>query len=238
MITLNTFKEMLPILGFKEEKKGVFLKSPVSDWTITIKVDFNTGEFIYPQGIEYGDKSTCNFSHNENFVVFECVCSLLDKGYRPEHIAIEKRWKLGHEEKSGKADICVSDQERKTLLIIECKTYGQEYTKERKQMLQDGGQLFSYWQQEGSTQWLALYASDFKDGQVIRECEVIRSVDDKNVIELAKKDDSYRLYKDAHSVAELFEVWDETYGKAFLPDVIFSKDSVAYQIGIWCPHQS
>lgn len=232
MITLNTFKEMLPILGFKEEKKGVFLKSPVSDWTTTIKVDLNTGELIYPREIQYGDKTTCNLEHNENFVVFECICALLDKGYRPEHIAIEKRWKLGHEEKSGKADICVSDQDGKTLLIIECKTYGQEYTKERKQMLQDGGQLFSYWQQEGSTQWLALYASDFKDGQVVRECEVIRSVDDKNVIELAKKDDSYLLYKNAHSVAELFEAWDETYGKAFLPDVIFSKDSVAYQIGI------
>ena len=232
MITLNTFKEMLPILGFKEEQKDVFSRSSVDDWTVSIKVDFKAREIIYPQEIERGDKTTCNLDHNENFVVFECICALLDKGYRPEHIAIEKRWKLGHEEKSGKADICVSDQDGKTLLIIECKTYGQEYNKERKQMLQDGGQLFSYWQQEGSTQWLALYASDFKDGQVVRECEVIRSVDDKNVIELAKKDDSYRLYRDAHSVAELFEAWDETYGKAFLPDVIFSKDSVAYQIGI------
>lgn len=46
----------------------------------------------------------CNFSHNENFVVFECIDCLLSKGYRPEHIELEKKWTIGHEQKRGKVD--------------------------------------------------------------------------------------------------------------------------------------
>ena len=52
------------------------------------------------------------------------------------------------------------------LLIIECKTAGQEYNKALKNTKQDGGQLFSYLQQERSTQWLVLYCSDWKDDNV------------------------------------------------------------------------
>lgn len=232
MITLSNFKDVLLLLGFREDEKGIFSKT-FFDLYITAKVDFNKKELIYPEEIVVGDHHVCNFDRDENFVAFECVCQLLNKGYRPEHIKIEKRWKLGHEEKGGKADICVYDQDgQSVLLIIECKTYGQKYSEERKKMLLDGGQLFSYWQQERSTRWLALYASEFKNGQLFHECEVIPGVDDANVVELAKKDDSYRLYKDAHSVPELFEVWDETYGKAFYPDLIFGPDSTAYKIGV------
>lgn len=41
--------------------------------------------------------TTCNFSDNENFVVLECVTRLLDKGYRPKHIELEKARMLGRE---------------------------------------------------------------------------------------------------------------------------------------------
>jgi len=233
MITQATFKDVLTALGFQERSKGVFSSYFHDDYNICLQADFNNKKLIYPDSINTGDNTTCNFEHPENFVVFECVCRLLNKGYRPEHIVLEKNWKLGHEEKGGKADIGVYDQDGKNMLLfVECKTPGPEYSKERKNMLTDGGQLFSYWQQDRSTKWLALYASDFKDDQIVHECEVVSSVDDANVVELAKKDDSYRLYKNAYTVKELFEVWDETYGKTFLPDVIFSDDSVAYQIGV------
>lgn len=43
--------------------------------------------------------TTTNFSEPENFVVLECVNRLLDKGYRPENIELERTWTLGHEQK-------------------------------------------------------------------------------------------------------------------------------------------
>ena len=47
------------------------------------------------------ERQTCNFSDDENFVVLECVHLLLQKGYKPQHIEIEKRWTLGHLQKSN-----------------------------------------------------------------------------------------------------------------------------------------
>lgn len=75
----------------------------------------------------------------------------MKKGYRPEHIELEKKWHLGHDTKSGKADICVYDIDNSMLMIIECKTYGKEYKDALKILRTDGGQLFSYWQQERGT---------------------------------------------------------------------------------------
>ncbi len=233
MITTKNFKDLLLVLDFRETSAGVFQKCFGDLFQIQLIADFNRQKLIYPENLIFNDATTCNFSHPENFVVFECVARLLSKGYRPEHIELEKRWNLGHEAKGGKADICVYDAEHKNMLmIIECKTYGQEYARARKEVGFDGGQLFSYWQQERSTQWLSLYASDFQDGKIVFVNDIINCSDDRNLLELAKKDDTIKLYKDAHSVPELFEVWTETYSKSFYQDLIFGEDTVAYRIGM------
>ena len=69
----------------------------------------------------------------------------------------------------------------KMLLIIECKTAGNEYRKEHKNILNDGGQLFSYWQQERSSKWLCLYSSDITSEGVTCEYESINCSDDDTV---------------------------------------------------------
>ncbi len=176
--------------------------------------------------------TTCNFSDNENFVVLECVTRLMDKGYRPEDIELEKVWTLGHDAKGGRADICVYGQDRKTLFIVECKTFGKEYGKEYNNTVNDGGQIFSYWQQERSSQFVAIYASDFDGEKIKYEIESINCKDDANIATLAKKDTSIHLYKDAYTSNELFDVWKETYDRRFCGDVIFRDDSTAYQIGV------
>ena len=56
---------------------------------------------------------TTTFHQNESFVVFECVHRLLEKGYKPEHIELEPRWKTGHGASGGKADVLVYNQEGK-----------------------------------------------------------------------------------------------------------------------------
>ena len=156
----------------------------------------------------------------------------MDKGYRPEHIELEKEWTLGHSDKGGFADILVKDADGKTLFIIECKTPGTEYKKELNNTLNDGGQLFSYWKQEGYCRWLSLYASDFDGTSVSYTTETIDCSDDANILATAKKDPSILLYRDAGTTEDLFTVWDETYDKRLCGDVIFRDDSQAYQIGV------
>ena len=233
-MTIPSFKSLLLKIGFKEFASNIFTKQyPHFDFT-ELKVDFNTQKIIYPDVLKVWDAtSSGNFEHPENFVVLECVTRLMDKGYRPEHIQLEKRWQLGHNASGGKADICVSNETGdQMLLIIECKTAGQEYNKALKDTKQDGGQLFSYLQQERSTQWLVLYCSDWKDDNVEYQNTIIKCSDDANILKMAEKDKSQPTYKNAHTVEELVEVWKETYLQATYDNLIFGEDTQAYKIGI------
>ena len=235
MITKSNLEAMLKYLGYvNSNRKNVFIKK-YEQFDCAIEVDFKgVGTIKYPEekGLKITRHTTCNFSDNENFVVLECVTRLMDKGYRPEHIELEKAWTLGHDAKGGRADICVYDEDGKTLFIVECKTFGREYEKELKNTLADGGQVFSYWQQEKSCKWLAVYASEFDGKEVSYITDSIDCTDDKNILETAKKDSTIPLYRSAHTVEELYEVWDKTYDKRFCGDVIFGKDSQAYKIGV------
>ena len=232
MIDRNNFKQVLRELKFTESK-NIFSKKLSSLTGDVMSADWNKGELIYPDAVKINDRTTCNFAHPENFVVFECVHRLLEKGYRPEHIELEKRWNLGHDSKGGKADICVYDKDGKnTLFIIECKTAGQEYSKALKLLKADGGQLFSYWQQERSTKWIALYTSDWKDGAIMFQEETINCTDDANVIKIAEEDTSVPLYKNATSVPEYFMSWTETYGQKLWQGLLVGEETQAYNIGI------
>lgn len=233
MIRKENFKQLIDYLGFSQISTNLYEKQ-YSNVDCSIVVDFANEKINYPedQGMKITHHTTCNFSDPENFVVFECINRLLTKGYRPEHIELEKEWTLGHDAKGGRADICVYAQDGKMLFIVECKTFEKEYDKELKNTLNDGGQIFSYWQQERSCQYIALYASDFLDGKIEYQTESIECKDDNNIASLAKKDSSIHLYTNAHTVEELFFVWTETYEKRLCGDVIFRDDSVAYKIGV------
>ncbi|MDR1552836.1 MAG: type I restriction enzyme HsdR N-terminal domain-containing protein, partial [Prevotellaceae bacterium] len=108
-----------------------------------IEVDFEKQSINYGNLISFDNKTTQNFSQPENFVVLECVNRLLEKGYRPENIVLEKTWAAGHGT-SGRLDICVNRDDGTEYLLIECKTYGKEFDKEFIRMKKDGGQLFTY----------------------------------------------------------------------------------------------
>ena len=246
MLTKENFADVLIHLGFTEEN-NIYTKK-FENVGCVLKADFANGKLVYPveKGFAVNDGTTSNFEHDENFVVFECVARLFEKGYRPEHIELEPRWSLGHGGKSGKADICVKNKDGSPYLcIIECKTFGSEYKKELSNMKEDGGQLFSYWEQEKATKWLILYASDFvsdadsdsdsKNKKIITSISTVNCSDDPNLLELSKdekNDTKYKLYKDATNAKSLFEAWKETYEQKFLGDIIFNDDTVAYDIGV------
>ncbi len=227
MITINNLKAVLKNMNFSQN--GNIFEKYFSSYNCFMKVDFNKRKLIYPEIIKGRDRNN-SFDAPENFVVFECINRLLEKGYRPEDIELEKEWHLGHQVKSGRADICVSYQ-GKILFIIECKTAGKEFDKAYKNTLIDGGQLFSYWQQERATKWLVLYASDFQD-KIIHEIKTIPCSDDKNIEQLAQKDTNIKLYKNSFTAEQKYLTWRETYSCTFYEDLIFDADTVAYKIGI------
>lgn len=244
MITQNNFLSLLLTLGFHQlPNQNVYAKNING---VELKVDFDNKKLIYPKEITINNHDTCDFKKAENeennnrkteiFVVFECVHRLLEKGYQPKHIELEKRWTLGHSQKSGRADISVylDDDKTQLFMIIECKTAGKEYNNALKILKEDGGQLFSYWQQDKSTQCLALYASDFDEKTLSLSFKNanIRCKDDANLIELHKKDSSLKLYQHARNVEELHETWHETYAQKLDEHLIFSDNAKAYNLDV------
>ena len=213
MITESNFRDLLLSIGF--QKNGDLFEKTFPHFAVSMSVDFSKKKLIYPGAIK-GRERNNGFDHPENFVVFECVNRLLEKGYRPEHIELEKEWRLGHDAKSGRADIRVTDEDGKTLFIIECKTWGREFDKALSDTKNDGAQLFSYWQQEQSCEWLVLYASEFKDGTVSYKDPTIGCSDDANILLLAKKDKSIKLYRDTHTAPEKYEVWKKPMVASFM----------------------
>lgn len=229
MITVQNIKNALLVMGFTENDSLFEKEYPA--FRCKMQVDFSAKKLIYPEAIK-GRERNDGFNQPENFVVFECVNRLLEKGYRPEHIELEKEWHLGHDAKSGRADICISDTDGSMLFIVECKTWGREFDKAYKDTLSDGAQLFSYWQQEQSCQWLVLYASDYKDGAIEYKSPTIDCSDDANIVLLSKKDKSIKLYLNAHTASEKHIAWKETYSSQIHDNLIFSDDCIAYQIGV------
>lgn len=238
MITKENFKDLLILLDFKENPAQIFTKTLANN--TALKVDFKAQKLIYPantsanlsepNGIIIHDDTTSNFSRPENFVVFECVHRLLQKGYKKEHIELEPRWNLGREAKGGKADILVRDNEQKPYLLIECKrtdSKNSEFMKEWRRMQTDGGQLFSYFQQERGVKFLCLYTSDFSvDCALKYENYIINMQDNPSYL----KNHNKQGYKDASSVKELFEVWKHTYSGEKSENGIFEPQIQCYDI--------
>ena len=214
-ITPDNINDFLNILGFnlKDGEENTYFKPYQNNYEIKIyldEIDFKKSKVDYGNKIKKDRSTSSNFSQQENFVVLECVNKLLDKGYHPEKIVLEKDWKLGHREK-GCLDIQVLDRRNKSFLMIECKTWGEEYKKERKKMYENGGQLFSYFVQDKNTQYLCLYASVF-DGKINYENSIVKIND-----EMSK----------STNILECFENWKP---QIFEEKGIFEKDVNPYNI--------
>lgn len=230
MIHKENIKDLLVTLGFEVEKNVYSKHFPQGDFYL--KADFNKNELMYPEdkGFIINERQTCNFAKDENFVVFECVHRLLMKGYKPQHIELEPKWKVGHGASGGRADILVKNQQNKPLLIIECKTAGKEFDKAWKDTQIDGGQLFSYIEQEKDTEFVCLYASDF-DEKTNTYNDFQRIISHKDNEKILADDTKLKSFKDAKNVKERYKVWKETYQLEYTEKGIFEENIQAYQIG-------
>ena len=191
-----------------------------SNYEITInynEVNPEKSEINYGSAILCNRKTTCNFHQEETFVVLECVNRLLEKGYKPENIELEKSWGMGHTE--GYLDILVKDEQNNSFAMIECKTWGKEYDKYVKETFthknkgkeNDGGQVFSYLQQEPKTTKAICYYTSRISG---------KSFEYKNAI-IHNKEDWSELNQ-----VERFNRWSKT----FETNGIFEDDIPLYKV--------
>lgn len=213
-IKKSDIKELIGLLGFKPQEgdKDIYYKNYPSHKNYVLKVDFEKEKIDYGTKIKLGDLTTSNFENSENFVVLEGVDRVLEKGYAPDKLSLEHKWPMGRKEK-GKLDILVMDKDDKAYLMIECKTWGDEYEKEKKKMQRDGGQLFSYFQQDKAAQYLCLYASRVKDAKI------------EFVNDIVKVDEAW---KELDNQKEIFDHWN----KNFKDNGIFEEWANAYDIEI------
>ena len=171
----------------KENSNNIFIKKYENNYFL--EIDFEKEKINYWDKIKLESRTTQNFSQPENWVVLECVNRLLEKWYNPKDIILEKVSPTGHGT-SWRLDILVK-KNRKSFLMIECKTWGKEFEKEFSKMQKDGGQLFTYFQQDRDTDYLMLYTSNEK-------------WDYKN--EIVKIEDSY---KETSNVADFYIRWNK-----------------------------
>lgn len=198
-----------------------------------MSVDFTKKRIDFGLEIKKGDDTTSHLENPENIVVLECVDRLLEKGYKPADLTLEKKWKLGRTAKSGKADITVKGKDGKTLLIIECKTWGKEYEKELDNMKSNGGQLFSYYQQDKNTRYLCLYASREHNGKIEKANALIKVEDSTEEKVNQQETEKLITYDQAKTIKEMLEVWKhKTKGKqTFLNSGLFEPEIEPYNPG-------
>jgi len=179
----------------------------------SITIDFSQKSLTNCK-IDYGKEiiihrhTTTNFSNPENLVVLECVIRLLEKGYPPNKIEIEKSWKVG-----GYLDVFVKDKDDKGFLMIECKQWGEEYDKALGIILENNfkkEQLFNYYLNDKNAKYLALYTSSFIEGELAYRNDIIPTA----------------LFEDCKNQKEIYEKWDKT----FHSKGIFEEDIAPYNI--------
>lgn len=232
MITKDNLRNLLTCLGFQQsETVQDEMNLHFDNTNCSIAVDFSNEKIIYPEGIEADRDTTKNFSANENFVVLECVVGLLAQGYKPENIVLEPKTPGGREDSHFYCDILIRDNDKRPYMLIECKTMDgkedDEFSKAWKKTLQDGGQLFNYYNTYRQAQYLVLYASDFVDGEPRCNYRLITMTDNKEYLESNPQLLSFeKVSADNGTRDDFFKVWSETYGKDFATNGAFEVDEV------------
>lgn len=204
-------KKLVQSFGFepKENSVEVFIKEYPHSGGYSIEVDFKNSKINYGLLITAESKATQNFSDEENWVVLECVNRLLDKGYSAKNIVLEKTWPSGHGT-SGRLDILVLKDDGSAYLMIECKTYGAEFEKEKKRLLKDGGQLFTYFQQDTNAEVLMLYSSELNSsGKLIYRNEIVKIEEDYR--ETSNVKDFYDRWSKLPKANGVFDSWVAPY---------------------------
>ena len=227
-INKENFKSLLNVLGFTLENgstEEIYSKTYTKHDNYKIFINFDKEKIDYISGatklqsiemrgknpdgtsVKATRKTTSNFSQAENLVVLECVNRLLEKGYEPNSIILEKSWASGRKT-SEYLDILIQ-KDNKAHTMIECKTFGTEYQKEKNRMKklkadgQPDGQLWAYADRENNdVKLLCLYSSHLIDDKIEYINDIIefqdswRTLNSRGAFDSWKKD-FYNIFKNA-----------------------------------------
>ena len=166
--------EFLP----KENSTNIYYKKYSSHNDYIIEIDLSKKVIDFGSDISFNStkKHSQNITKDEDYVVLECIDRLLEKGYNPSDIILEKQWKTGHGT-SGRLDILVM-KNNVAYMMIECKVWGKEFEKEFTNLQKNGGQLFTYFQQDKDAEILVLYTSMLEDSTLSYKNEIIKIEDE------------------------------------------------------------
>lgn len=245
MITKDNIKAVLlsPEFAFFANH-GVYTKHYGSaDEGFDLEYNFESGEFIYPDGVEADRNTTKDEHQNESFVVFLCVAQLFDRGYLPQHLKLEGRNYAGNDK--GYCDILVKDNNGNPYLIIECKTANvdkkdDEFRKHWAKTMRNGDQLFRYFNTYRRAKYLCLYSADYpeykKNGEKVHRFEniyhVISLVDNDEYLQTDNHLRSFREMREQQGGSEdFFNVWKQTYKQDYNTRGLLEPGIEAFNIG-------
>jgi len=180
----------------KENSVNVYHKKYANHNDYNIEVDLDKNSIDFGNTIFFNDSknSVQKIIKAEDLVVLECVDRLLTKGYAPKNIILEKVYPSGHGT-SGRLDILVTRDNGTAYMMIECKTWGKEFDKAVTKLNKDGGQLFTYFQQDKDAAILVLYASALINKNIEYKNEIIKIEDE---------------YKATSNVKDFYDRWNKT----------------------------
>lgn len=202
------YKGLVKKIGF-QPKNGVvgIYEKQYSQHNYSIEIDFEKKQICYGNLIGADCKTTQNFSQDENWVVLECVDRLLEKGYKPQNITLEKTCAAGHGT-SGRLDICVTRDDGSEYLLIECKTFGKEFDKAVARMYKDGGQLFTYFKFSNKADIIMLYTSELQNENIIYKNKIVKIEEDYRTGDVK---DFYDKWNKLPKDNGVFESWVKPY---------------------------
>ena len=234
METLDLIKKRLILMGFSLKDGSttpIYSKSykKCNNSEICIELDeenYKNSNIKLPDELKADRKTTQNLSQKETFVVIECLNRLLENGYPPSEITLEKAYPSGHKEKGQFLDILVTKDGR-PFYMIECKQWGEAYKTELKNLEENGGgQLFTYYTNDREVKAICLYCSTIIDNRIEPKYKII----DTSEFNGSNRFDIYNQWNRDYAKFDIFEaVYDtNTKGKKWENLSNISEDKALY----------
>lgn len=237
MITKDNLRPLLASLGYKKRKGNTEVWTRSFEASVsTIAVDFGEATIRYPEDLRIHRKTTTNFSQPENFVVLECITRLLNLGYTPRQLELEKPTPKGHGEAGGHCDIIIQNNEGEVFALVECKTMDSmqsrdEFSRAWSYMEEDGGQLFNYFNTYRQATALCLYASDWVEERCVYQSRIVSIRDNENYIQASGLPSYADVEAKKGGKESYFKVWRDTYDLDYSPMGLFEEGTKPFAIG-------
>ncbi|WP_048345040.1 restriction endonuclease subunit S [Limosilactobacillus mucosae] len=174
MANVEITKKQLREMGFVP-KDGVTNKYEYQlyykeQYVDTITVDFNEKKsgLVDWGHIKSLDRKTSSVLNKPEFIIqLFWYIRLVESGYKPENIAIEKAIQLGR--KPAYIDLVIFSPNDVPFMVLDVKTPGKEFSQNSKELSRSEGQIASYYALSSNLQYVGVVSADFKDTYISPE---------------------------------------------------------------------